>query len=109
MHQGQPAGPGAAGASTRPVTLSVVIPVYNEETTIQQLVGLVVDAPVPQGVVMEIICVNDCSTDGTAGKLDELPALFHGRQFQIVHKPQNEGKGAALRDGFARATGDIVL
>ena len=114
MQQGQPAGPGAAGATARPVTLSavklsVVIPVYNEEATIQQLVGLVVDARVPEGVTKEIICVNDCSADRTAAKLDELPALFPGQPFQIVHKPRNEGKGAALRDGFARATGDIVL
>ena len=57
----------------------------------------------------EIICVNDCSRDGTAAKLDELPQLFPGVPFQIRHKPTNEGKGAALRDGFKLATGDIVL
>jgi glycosyltransferase involved in cell wall biosynthesis len=89
--------------------LSVVIPVYNEAATVQQLVRCVVLAPLPEGVGREIICVNDCSTDGTAQKLDELPALFPGVAFVIAHKPVNEGKGAALRDGFARATGDVVL
>jgi glycosyltransferase involved in cell wall biosynthesis len=89
--------------------LSVVIPVYNEAQTIQTLVRLVVNAALPANVSREIICVNDCSTDGTQQKLDELPALFPEIPFQIVHKPQNQGKGAALRDGFARATGDIVL
>jgi glycosyltransferase involved in cell wall biosynthesis len=89
--------------------VSIVIPVYNEEATVQHLVGLVVRAPLPAGMTREIICVNDCSKDGTAAKLDELPALFPGVAFQIRHKPVNEGKGAALRDGFKLATGDIVL
>jgi glycosyltransferase involved in cell wall biosynthesis len=60
-------------------------------------------------VIRQIICVNDCSKDGTKEKLDELPALFPAERFDIVHKPVNQGKGAALRDGFSRATGDIVL
>jgi glycosyltransferase involved in cell wall biosynthesis len=89
--------------------LSIVIPVYNEQDTVQDLVKLVVDAPIPGGLTREIICVNDCSKDGTAAKLDELPAMFAGTDFQIVHKPENEGKGAALRDGFKLASGDIVL
>jgi glycosyltransferase involved in cell wall biosynthesis len=111
MQEGQPAGPGAPAGSGpgAPVKISIVIPVYNEESTIQTLVGLVARATLPPGVVREIICVNDCSKDGTAAKLDELPAMFPDQPFQIVHKPQNQGKGAALRDGFARATGDIVL
>jgi glycosyltransferase involved in cell wall biosynthesis len=89
--------------------LSIVIPVYNEESTIQTLVGLVVNAPLPPGVTREIICVNDCSQDNTAAKLDELPKLFPSTEFRIFHKPQNQGKGAALRDGFKHATGGIVL
>ena len=66
-------------------------------------------APLPKGVVREIICINDCSKDGTAAKLDELPDLFPDTHFRIVHKPVNQGKGAALRDGFKHAGGDIVL
>src|SRR4051812_45082036 len=92
-----------------PKKLSVVIPVYNEEKTIQELVRLVVEAPLPDELSREIICVNDCSKDATAARLDELPRLFPDVPFQIVHKPVNQGKGAALRDGFKRATGDIVL
>ncbi|HZZ41319.1 MAG TPA: glycosyltransferase family 2 protein [Tepidisphaeraceae bacterium] len=90
-------------------TVSIVIPVYNEEKTVQHLVGLVVRAPLPEGVTREIICVNDCSKDGTGKKLDELAGLFPGVRFQIQHKPVNEGKGAALRDGFKLATGEVVL
>jgi glycosyltransferase involved in cell wall biosynthesis len=98
----------------KPVTgvltkVSIVIPVYNEESTIQYLVSKVVEAPLPAGVQREIICVNDCSRDGTAAKLDELSSLFPGTQIRVFHKPVNEGKGAALRDGFKQAGGDVVL
>jgi glycosyltransferase involved in cell wall biosynthesis len=89
--------------------VSIVIPVYNEEATVQHLIRLVVAAPLPDSLTREIICVNDCSKDGTAAKLDELPALHPGVEFKIFHKPVNEGKGAALRDGFQHATGDVVL
>ncbi len=89
--------------------VSIVIPVYNEEATVQKLIGLVVSAPLPPRCTREIICVNDCSKDGTGKRLDELPALFPGVDFKIFHKPVNEGKGAALRDGFKHATGDILL
>jgi glycosyltransferase involved in cell wall biosynthesis len=92
-----------------PLTLSVVIPVYNEQATVQELIRRVVEAPLPGGMTREIVCVNDHSADATAAKLDELPALFPGVPFQVFHKPANQGKGAALRDGFARATGDVVL
>ncbi len=89
--------------------LSIVIPVYNEESTIQLLIRLVVDAILPAHLAKEIICVNDCSKDDTGKRLDELASLFPGQDFKIIHKPVNEGKGAALRDGFKLATGDIVL
>ncbi|MGD1277656.1 MAG: glycosyltransferase family 2 protein [Tepidisphaeraceae bacterium] len=89
--------------------LSIVIPVYNEETTIQRLVGLVLAAPLPDGVVRELICVNDCSKDGTADKLDQLKQLFPDADIRVFHKKLNQGKGAALRDGFKQTTGDIVL
>jgi glycosyltransferase involved in cell wall biosynthesis len=101
---------GGDGTMTATKTkVSIVIPVYNEQDTVQTLVELVVKAPLPPGCTREIICVNDCSKDGTAAKLDELPKLFPDVEFQIHHKPVNQGKGAALRDGFAKAGGDIVL
>jgi glycosyltransferase involved in cell wall biosynthesis len=89
--------------------VSIVIPVYNEEATVQDLVRLVVNAPLPEGVEREIIMVNDCSKDGTKAKLDELPRLCPDCKFTIKHKDVNEGKGAALRDGFKLATGDVIL
>jgi len=97
------------GSAAAPIKLSIVIPVYNEEATFQELVRRVVNAALLPGVTRQIICVNDCSTDGTAPKIDQLPALFPSEEFKILHKKVNEGKGAALRDGFKLATGDIVL
>jgi len=97
-------------AVNQPVTkVSIVIPVYNEEKTIHHLVRLVAEARLPDGIRREIICVNDCSSDGTGAKLDELPALFPQVEMRIEHHPVNRGKGAALRTGFKTATGDIVL
>jgi glycosyltransferase involved in cell wall biosynthesis len=89
--------------------VSIVVPVYNEAKTIQQLIDLVVKAKLPGDLPRQIICVDDCSSDGTAAKLDELPQLHPGAEFKILHKPVNQGKGAALRDGFKQATGDVVL
>jgi glycosyltransferase involved in cell wall biosynthesis len=90
-------------------TVSIVIPVYNEEQTIHDLVTLVVEAEIPHGLKRQIICVNDCSKDKTGEKLDQLPAMFPDTDFVIFHQPVNQGKGAALRKGFEVATGDIVL
>jgi glycosyltransferase involved in cell wall biosynthesis len=89
--------------------VSIVVPVYNEANTIQELIGLVVRATLPDALKREIICVDDCSSDGTAAKLDELPGLHPGVEFKILHKPVNQGKGAALRDGFRQASGDVIL
>ena len=98
------------GETPRRVTrLSIVIPVYNEERTVQHLVGMVVRARIPDGLEREIICVNDASKDGTGAKLDELPDLFPGVAFRVHHQAVNQGKGAALRKGFELATGDVVI
>jgi glycosyltransferase involved in cell wall biosynthesis len=89
--------------------LSIVIPVYNEEKTIHEIISRVVNAPIPGGLTREIICVNDCSKDASGAELEKLPGMHPGTDFIVLQKPVNEGKGAALRDGFKKATGDIVL
>ena len=100
--------PSTAVPST-PALLSIVIPVYNEGATVQDLVRRVVEAPLPGGLQREIVCVNDCSKDDTGAKLDQLPGLFPGCRFTVLHHPVNQGKGAALRTGFAKASGDMIL
>jgi len=82
--------------------LTVVIPVYNEEQTIESLVDRVERVPIDK----EIVLVNDCSKDGTRGKLD---ALASRPNLRVFHHEVNQGKGAALRTGFAQARGDMVI
>jgi glycosyltransferase involved in cell wall biosynthesis len=83
--------------------VSVVIPCFNERDTIEQVVNSVRNSPVQN---IEIIVVDDSSTDGT---IDVLKEKVVGVADQIIYQPANRGKGAALRTGFAAATGDILL
>ena len=81
--------------------LSVVMPVYNERTTIDEIVRRVLAVPLR----IELIVVDDGSTDGTGDMLD---ALQRELKFILLHQ-KNAGKGAALRRGFAAVTGDIMV
>jgi glycosyltransferase involved in cell wall biosynthesis len=81
--------------------LSVVIPVYNEERWIREVVRRVQAVPINK----ELVIVEDCSTDKTRDILKEL----EGGNVRIFYQERNQGKGAALRRGFQEATGDVVL
>jgi glycosyltransferase involved in cell wall biosynthesis len=83
--------------------VSVIIPVFNERGTIEQVVNAVRAAPIDN---IEIIVVDDASTDGTQQVLKEKISAMAD---QIIYQPRNSGKGAALRAGFAAATGDVIL
>ncbi|HMD35036.1 MAG TPA: glycosyltransferase family 2 protein [Vicinamibacterales bacterium] len=82
--------------------LSVVMPVFNERSTIDEIIARVLAVPLP----IELIVVDDCSTDGTSQRLQELQ---RERGFVLVAQSRNGGKGSALRAGFERVTGDIVV
>ena len=85
------------------VKLSVVIPVYNEEKTIQEIVRRVQEVALEK----EVIIVNDGSSDGTAQALNRIADDYDN--LVVLDQIRNRGKGAALRKGFAQATGEIIL
>ncbi len=85
------------------LTVSVVVPVYNEAATVERLLRSVAEVPVS----MEIIVVDDGSTDGTRKLLPRL--RDQGLIGQLLFHDRNRGKGAALRTAFAHATGDVVV
>ena len=85
------------------ITLSIIIPCYNEKNTIRSIIDAVNDSPVPK---KEIIIVDDFSTDGTRDILEnEIKPLVS----KIIYHEKNQGKGAALRTGIKEATGDVVI
>jgi glycosyltransferase involved in cell wall biosynthesis len=87
--------------------LSVIIPVYNEEQTIDEVIARVSAVELP-GVEKEFVIANDGSTDSTRGIIDhrQWPS---GASVHVYHSPINLGKGAAVRIGLAFATGDVLL
>jgi glycosyltransferase involved in cell wall biosynthesis len=85
------------------VKLSVVIPVYNEERTLEEIVRRVQAQPYEK----EIVLVDDCSSDGSRAIMERLAR--EQPNVRCFHHEQNQGKGGALRTGFAQTTGEIVL
>ncbi len=82
--------------------ISVVMPVFNEEETIEEIVGRVLASPLR----IELIAVDDGSTDGSSGILKRLS---EERGFKLLLQEENQGKGTAVRRGFKETSGDIVI
>lgn len=84
--------------------ISIIIPVYNEVNVLPMVLDRVMKAALPEGCEKEIVIVDDGSTDGTSELLDRYQGLV-----MIHHSVENFGKGAAIRIGIKKATGDVVL
>src|SRR5439155_458791 len=89
--------------STGDTLLSVVVPAYNESGTIEAVLRQLQQVPLR----LEVIAVDDASTDGTGAILDGLAGT--GLVQKVVHHATNRGKGAALRSGIAAATGHVIV
>jgi glycosyltransferase involved in cell wall biosynthesis len=83
--------------------LSIVMPAYNEEATLEKMVERVLSVP----HLLEVVIVNDCSTDATGKVADRLARLQP--KIRVIHQPSNGGKTEALKAGFASTKGDIVI
>lgn len=88
----------------KPLTLSVIIPCFNEVDTIEAVLERVVEV----GLAHEIVIVDDGSTDGTREVLREIEAQGYAN-VRVIYREQNQGKGAALVTGFSHASGDVFL
>lgn len=85
------------------IRVSILMPVYNERATVEHAVARVRELPVD----LQIVCVDDCSSDGTRDVLANLKAS--GAIDDLVLHEKNRGKGAAVRSALERATGDVVV
>lgn len=88
--------------------LSVIIPVFNEEKTVElildQLTGLEIE-----GIDIELIVVNDCSTDGTRPVIEKYMGRHNKEMIRLIEQEKNMGKGAAIRRGIKEASGDFLV
>jgi len=89
-------------------TLSILIPLYNEEEFIGTLLERVLAAPLPDGVTREVVVVDDGSTDGSAGIVEQI-AASHPTVLRLIRQPRNQGKGAAIRTAIEHATGEFCI
>jgi glycosyltransferase involved in cell wall biosynthesis len=88
-------------------SLSILVPLYNEEEFIAPLLQRVLEAPLPDGVSREIIVVDDGSTDGSAEIVAEIAKSCP--QIRLIRSPQNRGKGAAVRTAIDNAAGEFCI
>ena len=90
-------------------TLSIIIPAYNEQNTIQEILEVLKNVVLPNGLQKELVIVNDCSKDATLELINEFKRTNPEMDINIHSFTTNQGKGAALHKGIALATGDFII
>lgn len=91
------------------MTLSIIIPAYNEEKTIHLILDKVLAVKLNEGLQKEIVIVNDCSEDNTKETIDRYIAFHPEQKFNFYSQPVNKGKGAAIHKGIEIAAGDYII
>ncbi len=89
-------------------TLSVVIPAYNEEKTVHLILDQILDLQI-EDIQIEIVVVNDCSTDGTKPAIENYISAHKNSSIRLMNQEKNLGKGAAIRTGIEEVTGDFLV
>jgi len=89
--------------------LSIIVPAFNEERTINEVLKILVDLKLYQGVSKEIIIVNDASSDNTRKIIEEFTNNTAKSDIKLINQVVNQGKGAALHLGISEATGDYLI
>lgn len=89
--------------------LSILIPAYNEENTIQTILSKVDEVELPQGISKEIVIVNDCSKDRTVEKVEEFMAAHPEMDIRLFSQEVNKGKGAAINRAIKECSGDYLI
>lgn len=89
--------------------LSIVIPVYNEEKSVHEILDKVLEVKLLNDIKKELIIVNDCSKDKTAEVLEKYAAAHTNDDIRVFHHEVNKGKGAALHTGIEKSTGDYII
>jgi glycosyltransferase involved in cell wall biosynthesis len=89
--------------------LSILIPAYNEEQTIQKILEKVCSVQLDYGIQKEIIIVNDCSKDGTEAKVRDFMQLYAAEDIRLYNQSVNQGKGAAIQRAIQECTGEYLI
>jgi glycosyltransferase involved in cell wall biosynthesis len=89
--------------------LSILIPAYNEENTIQLILERVKEVELPNGIVKEIVIVNDCSKDKTIEKVEEYISHNAAMDIRLFSQTHNQGKGAAINRAIKECSGDYLI